>query len=173
MRQKFTLCSHCEFRARLQGDRQSDLALQVELSQVEHLLSQDLLFFHPSDAVQAEANSVVPQGLLFHPGELECFREDRTRTLLHACLGPLLFGGQQHQVDLPGNVARLFKSGNVCRRGDRDGQILLTGVILEGDVQRAVFAEWLWLVGSQREMWTRAVLNERKRISGRVKVERG
>lgn len=161
------MCSHCEFRARLQGDRQSDLALQVELSQVEHLLSQDLLFLHSPDAVQAEANSVVSQGLLFHPGELECFREDRTRTLLHAGLGPLLLGGQQDQVDLPCNVARLFKGRNVCCRCDRDGQILLTGVVLEGDVQRAVFGEWLWLVGCREP---RAVLNDR--IRGR-KRERG
>lgn len=165
VRYKFTKCSHCKFRARLQGDRQSDLALQVELSQVEHLLSQDLLLFHPPDAVQSEAHSVVPQGLLFHPGKLECFREDRTRALLHARLGPLLLGGQQDQVDLPRDVARLFESRDVCCRSDRDSQPLLTRVIFKSDVQGAVFGEWLWLVGCG-EARTGAVLkggkNKRK-----------
>lgn len=163
------MCSHREFRARLQGDRQSDLALQVELGQVENLLSQDLLFFHSPDAVQAEANSAVSQGLLFHPGKLECFREDGTRSFLHAGLGPLLLGGQQDQVDLPCDVACLFKSRDVCRRRDRDGQVLLAGVVLEGHVQCAVFGERLWLVG-RRELRTGAVLSGSERMRRKKKI---
>ena len=154
-----TKCSHRELRALLQGDGQRDLPLQVELSQVENLLPEDLLLFHPPDAVQAEAHGVVPEGVLLHPGELKCFREDGTRPLLHARLGSLLLGGQQDQVDLPGDVSRLFQSGDVCRRGDRDGQPLLPGVVLEGHVQGAVFGEWLRLVGGG-EVRTGAVLRE-------------
>lgn len=150
--------SHSEFRSWFQGDGQSHLPLQVELGQVEDLLSQDLLLLHPPDAVQAEADGVVPQGLLFHSGELERLGEDGARTPLHARLGPLLLRGQQDQVDLPGDVARLLEGWNVRGCCHRDGQVLLARVVLEGHVQRAVFAEGLWLV-SRGEERTRTILN--------------
>lgn len=159
-----TKCSHCELRAGLQGDGESDLALQVELSQVEHLLSQDLLFFHPPDAVQAEANSIVPKGILFHFGKLERLGEDGARPFLHARLGPLLLGRQQDQVDLPRDVACLFKSGNVGCCGYRDSQPLFAGVVLESDIQRAVLCERLGFVG-RGELGTRTVLNAQRRKS--------
>lgn len=155
------MCSHSEFWSWFQSDRQSHLSLQVELSQVKHLLSQDLLLLHPPDAVQAEADGIVPNGLLFDSGELECFGKDRARTSLHASLCPLLFRRQQYQVDLPGYVACLLECWNVCGCGHCNSQVLLARVILEGHVQCAVFAEWLWLVCWGEES-TRTILNKQK-----------
>lgn len=50
-------------------------------------------------------------------------------------------------MDLPRDVAGLFEGGDVGRRGDGDGQPLLAGVVLKGNVQRAVLRQGLWLVG--------------------------
>lgn len=61
-------------------------------------------------------------------------------------------------MDLPRNIARLLESGNVGRSCDRDGQPLLAGVVLKGDVQGAVLAEGLGLVGGE-ERRTRTILN--------------
>lgn len=50
-------------------------------------------------------------------------------------------------MDLPRDVAHLFEGGDVGCCGDGDRQPLLTGVVLEGNVQRAVLSEGLGLVG--------------------------
>lgn len=60
-------------------------------------------------------------------------------------------------MDLPGDVPRLLESRYVGGRGDRDGQPLLAGVVLEGDVQGPVLGERLRLIGC-REL--EAVLSE-------------
>lgn len=64
-------------------------------------------------------------------------------------------------MDLPRDVAGLFEGGDVCCRGDGDGQPLFAGVVFESNVQRAVFGEGLGFV-ELRESWTRTVLRAKR-----------
>lgn len=135
-----------ECTAGVQYDRHRHFALKVELGEVEHLFSKHLLLLHPSHAVKAESEGIIADHLRFHVAEVKSLSEDGTRASLDARLRPLLLGWQEHQVDLPGNVAGAFDGGKVGHCHDGQSQLLLLRVVVEHDVQGAIFGSGVWFV---------------------------
>lgn len=57
--------------------------------------------------------------------EVKGLSEDGAGAALDDGLGPLLFGGQQHQMHLPGDVPCAFERRNIRQRCYGDGQTLV------------------------------------------------
>lgn len=111
MKVKANSCStptYWESTAGVQHDRHRHFALKVELGEVEDLLPKHLLLLHPPHAIEPEADGVVVDHLRLHVAEVEGLCEDGARASLDSRLGSLFLGGQQHQVDLPGDAAGAF-----------------------------------------------------------------
>lgn len=138
--------THGYVTAGVQYDGGRHLALQVEFGEVEHLLSESLLLLHPADAVQAEPDGVVPDHFRLDMAEVKCLCEDGARATLDDSLRPLFFGGQQHQMHLPGDVTRAFERRDVCQRCYCDGQTLVRRIVVEDDVESSVLSERLRVV---------------------------
>ncbi len=135
--------THRYVAAGVQYDRDRHLALQVEFGEVEHLFSESLLLFHPADAVQAEPDGIVPDHLRLDMAKVKCLCEHGTGATLDDSFGPLFFGGQQHQMHLPGDVTHALERRNVRQCRYRDGHTLVRRIVVEDDVESSILSERL------------------------------
>lgn len=72
------------------------LPLKIQFCQVKNLLSHNPFFFHATDAVQSEANCVIPNHLRLNVMKFESLCEDRAWSPLDAGFCSLLLYGEKN-----------------------------------------------------------------------------